>query len=236
MAKGIIYVMSTVVPGLIKIGKTGTENFESRMYNLERNGYFNVVGLQRRFAIEVDEYDEKEKLLDEIFSKNRVPNSELFALDIELVVQLLASFEGRQVYPKNKTKENSFAIADRQRREREDWNKLPDGQYFISGSKKNFGKIKATMHVENGTFIVERGSVCVPFADGKVQPGFIGNARIEENILQEDVPCSSPSAAGALVLGRSTNGWTAWKDSSGRLIDVYRMPEPDEKEVAQKGH
>lgn len=43
MAKGIIYVMTTVVPGLIKIGKTGVDNFEARMYQLERNGYFNVV-------------------------------------------------------------------------------------------------------------------------------------------------------------------------------------------------
>jgi hypothetical protein len=65
MAKGIIYIMSTVVPGLIKIGKTGSDNFESRMYSLERNGYFNVVGLKRRFAIEVDDYDEKELLLDD---------------------------------------------------------------------------------------------------------------------------------------------------------------------------
>ena len=63
MAKGIIYVMTTVVPGLIKIGKTGTDNYESRMYQLERNGYFNVVGLKRKFAIEVEDYDEKEKLL-----------------------------------------------------------------------------------------------------------------------------------------------------------------------------
>ncbi len=39
------------------------------MYNLERHGYNNVVGLKREFAIEVDDYDEKEKLLDDIFSK-----------------------------------------------------------------------------------------------------------------------------------------------------------------------
>ena len=43
MAKGIIYIMTTVVPGLIKIGKTGSDNFEKRMYQLERNGYFNSV-------------------------------------------------------------------------------------------------------------------------------------------------------------------------------------------------
>lgn len=38
MARGIIYVMATVVPGLIKIGKTGLDNFDKRMYSLERNG------------------------------------------------------------------------------------------------------------------------------------------------------------------------------------------------------
>ena len=60
MSKGIIYVMTTIVPGLIKIGKTGTQNFESRMYNLEHDGYRNVTGLKRCFAIEVEDYDEKE--------------------------------------------------------------------------------------------------------------------------------------------------------------------------------
>ena len=108
MAKGIIYVMTTVVPGLIKIGKTGTDNFESRMYQLERNGYYNVVGLKRKFAIEVEDYDEKEKLLDEIFAKSNVQGSELFSLDPDLVVQLLSSFEGRQVYPETMTKEEVF--------------------------------------------------------------------------------------------------------------------------------
>lgn len=43
MSKGIIYVMTTVVPGLIKIGKTKSDSFDSRMYNLERNGYCNVT-------------------------------------------------------------------------------------------------------------------------------------------------------------------------------------------------
>ena len=86
MAKGIIYVMTTVDPGLIKIGKTRTDQFENRMYTLERNGYFNVVGLKRKFAIEVEDYDEKELLLDEIFAKSNVQGSELFSLDADLVI------------------------------------------------------------------------------------------------------------------------------------------------------
>lgn len=59
MSKGIIYIMTTAVPGLIKIGKTGSANFEKRMYDLEHDGYRNVTALKRSFAIEVDDYDEK---------------------------------------------------------------------------------------------------------------------------------------------------------------------------------
>ena len=70
MAKGILYVMTTAVPGLIKIGKTGASNYEQRMYDLEHNGYRNATALKRLFAIEVDDYDEKERLLDSIFSKS----------------------------------------------------------------------------------------------------------------------------------------------------------------------
>ena len=105
MAKGIIYVMKTVVPGLIKIGKTGINNFEGRMATLERNGYSNITGMKRYFAIEVEDYDEKEVMLDEIFSKSRVEDTELFALDVDLVVQLLSSFDGVQVYPETISKE-----------------------------------------------------------------------------------------------------------------------------------
>ena len=100
MARGIIYCMTTIVPGIIKIGKTGKDNFEQRMYNLEKNGYSNVVGLKRRFAIEVEDYDEKEMLIHELFSKSRVENTELFAVDVNLVVQLLASLEGNQIFLK----------------------------------------------------------------------------------------------------------------------------------------
>ena len=59
MSKGIIYIMTSVLPGLIKIGKTGYDQFEKRMDFLEKNGYRNITGLKRKFAIEVEEYDEK---------------------------------------------------------------------------------------------------------------------------------------------------------------------------------
>lgn len=108
MAKGVIYIMTTIVPSLIKIGKAETDNFEKRMYTLEHKSYLNGTGLQRRFAIEVENCDEKETLLYKIFSRSRVPDTELFALDVDIAVQLLSSFEGRQIFPKTETKKQSF--------------------------------------------------------------------------------------------------------------------------------
>ena len=40
MAKGIIYIMTTAVSGLVKIGKTGKTNYPERMRFLEANGYY----------------------------------------------------------------------------------------------------------------------------------------------------------------------------------------------------
>ena len=98
MAKGIIYLMSTVVDGLIKIGKT--DNYERRMKELEKNGYRNVPGLKREFAIELNDYDEKETLLQTIFSKSKLGDTELFSIDIDIAKQLLSAFDGKIIYPK----------------------------------------------------------------------------------------------------------------------------------------
>lgn len=221
MAIGIIYIMSTVVPELIKIGKTGIDNFERRMYNLERHGYNNVVGLKREFAIELDDYDEKEKLLDDIFSKSRVLNSELFALDLDLVIQLLSSFEGRQVYPVDRTKETTFDEATKARAVKVDWEKVPDGYYYLNETRKGFGVVTATMKVEDGMFTVLKGSICAP-TKSEWMPDARKSALIENDTLLEDVSCNSPSTAGWVVLGNANNGWTVWKNESGDSIDIYR--------------
>lgn len=220
MARGIIYCMTTIVPGLIKIGKTGVDNFEQRMYNLENNGYRNIVGLKRRFAIEVEDYHEKETLLQDIFSKSNVPNTELFALDIELVVQLLSSFEGKQIYPKDVSKEDVFDNATDERQiNTNNITKypVPDGRYYLKKSGK-----KATMKVVNKKFIVEKGSQCFP-CDKDVMPEARKNAAIENGILQEDVVCNSPSTAGWVVLGNYNNGWKMWKNADNKPIDIYRV-------------
>ena len=79
--RGVIYVMTSAIGGLVKIGKTSTDHFEARMQHLESNGYSNITGLQRMVAIEVDNCHKKEHLLHEVFSKHCIGQSEFFALD-----------------------------------------------------------------------------------------------------------------------------------------------------------
>jgi len=223
MAKGIIYVMTTVVPGLIKIGKTGTANFEQRMYQLERNGYSNVVGLKRYFAIEVDDYDEKEILLDSIFSKSRLENTELFALDVELAVSLLSSFEGKQIYPDpvEKSKDEVFEEASDKR----GIMLIPDGLYYLDRKIKKWDNrhVMGTMKVERGILTVLKGSTVCPIKGAGDYAESIHNlASVENDILMEDIAVNSPSAAAAILLYTNANGWTAWKTKDGKPINAFR--------------
>lgn len=229
MSKGIIYVITTVVPELVKIGKTGSTNFDQRMYNLERNGYSNVTGLKRDFAIEVDDYDEKESMLDEIFSRSRVPNSELFALDPELVIQLLSSFEGRQVYPPTESKEQVFDRATERRLANPPRGEVPDGIYRLSHHLKKDGRtVQATMRVLGGRYIVPKGTH-VSTTEGAGLSSGIRQQRTafvnSEGEVTDDVEFSSPSSAGSFVIGASCDGWKAWRDERGNRLDSYRVQE-----------
>ncbi|WP_288162246.1 GIY-YIG nuclease family protein [Dubosiella newyorkensis] len=224
MTRGILYVMSTAVPGLVKIGKT--DNFENRMYTLERNGYANVTALKREFAIRVEDYDEKEALLDDIFSKSRIENTELFALDLNLIIQLLSSLEGEQIYPKKVSKEEVFTQAadSREIKQLEENSKriiVPDGEYYLDENRKGSGRIRATLVVQNNEYFVKKGSQCAP-VKGDWQPEDRHNAKIQNGILQEDIKCKSLYTAGWIALGRANNGWKVWKDKNGVSLDYLR--------------
>lgn len=221
MARGIIYLMTTVVSGLVKIGKTGTDQFENRMKFLESNGYANITGLRREFAIEVDEYDDKEKLIHSIFEKSRVANTELFATDIDVVKSLLSSLDGKKIYPKDKTKEEVFDEATGEIKLKEDNGFLPDGEYTLSRNVKGFGKVNGKAIVKEGVFTLLKGSLCGNTGSGYI-PSIRMNAKIVENILQEDIICNNPSSAGWVVIGKSNNGWAEWKDVQGNSIQKYR--------------
>ena len=114
MSKGIIYICTTSVEGLIKIGRT--DNFNARMNILEQNGYWNVSGLKRFYAVRVDDYIEKEKLIHTIFSKSQVANSELFALDKNLAKDMLDAFEGEIIYPEQPKKQTNVQVIDKKKK------------------------------------------------------------------------------------------------------------------------
>lgn len=221
MAKGIIYLMTTVVSGLVKIGKTGNEQFENRMRFLESNGYANITGLKREFAIEVDGYDEKEKLIHDIFSKSRIIGTELFALDIEVAKSLLSSLDGKQIYPKDKSKKEVFKESTKERELQSERGFVPDGEYILNRNIKGFGKVNGKAVVKDGVFTLLKGSYCGNTGKGYI-PSIRRNADIKHNILQEDIICDNPSSAGWVVIGKSNNGWREWKDLEGNFIEKYR--------------
>lgn len=240
MARGIIYIMTTIVPGLIKIGKTGSENYSSRMYNLEHNGYCNVTGLKRAFAIEVDDYSEKESMLHTIFEKSNLSGTELFALNLNIAIQLLSSFDGKIIYPENESQEKVFEKAtvkistdsgELQNNILEN-NKnciIPNGTYFLKRKSKKENKIiNASAKVENDNFTILKGSILASIESaGCSGPAKKAReaAKIDESgKLLEDFNLGkcSPSLAGSFVIFASIDGWREWINIDGMSIDIYR--------------
>ena len=169
-----------------------------------------------------DQYNTRtDQLLHDIFEKSRVPNSELFDLDADLVIQLLSSFEGQQVYPETVSKKETFSEALEQRNDKLDRLLIPNGEYYLAQTVRGFGEVSAVMRVEEGVFTVLKGCACAPTKAEHV-PEVRQNAPIENNTLLWDVSVDSPSAAGWIVLGYQNNGWMVWKNKDGHPIDIYR--------------
>lgn len=97
------------------------------------------------------------KLIDDIFSKSKVHNTVFYALDLELAVQLLSSFEGNQIYPKEKSKEEVLDEATKEKEINTDRGELPDGEYFYKRKIRGFGETKGTAIVEDRVFKVLKG-------------------------------------------------------------------------------
>ena len=86
---------------------------------------------------------------------------------------------------------------------------------------------------ESGEFVVLAGSElrsgeCDSLSQQSVEKrqAFVENHCSQTDgkiILKADYTFPSPSAAAAMVVGGSSNGWTRWKDADGKTLDeVYR--------------
>ena len=235
MTKGIIYVMSSVTAGLIKIGKTQTDRFRQRIMKLEKDGYSNITGLKCQFAIELEDYSRKEQLLWKIFDKSRVQKTELFALDIDDVIELLKSFEGTVKYPEDNTNKTVKKVKNKETnrkssfKKNEDYSCIPDGIYTLESKIERWDNrvVKGKMKVKNGVFKVLKGSSVCPICSTSFPISdhlkkMRQRAKIVRNILQEDIIFSSPSYASCFLMGSHYNGWKHWKNAEGKYIDIYR--------------
>lgn len=101
MAKGVLYIMTTPMDGIIKIGTAETKQYKERMRHLSTNGYANVNALQPYFATEVDNYKELENLLKDLFVFIRPGKKELYSMEPDLAKQLLLAFSGKVIFPKD---------------------------------------------------------------------------------------------------------------------------------------
>ena len=112
MSKGYVYIMTTAVDGIIKIGKS--DNWNRRCQSeLETNGYRNMNSLKTYFVVQCEDYSEIESIMHDIFRESRVigtnnSKTELFAIDKDRARRVLAKM-GTQVFPEiSNTKSDSI--------------------------------------------------------------------------------------------------------------------------------
>lgn len=96
MAKGYVYIMTSAIEGLIKIGKSKDWNRRCQS-ELEANGYKNINALKTYFVVECEDYDEIEAIMHDIFRESRVSNIEAFAVDKDRAKRVLSKM-GTPVY------------------------------------------------------------------------------------------------------------------------------------------
>ena len=88
-------------------------------------------------------------------------------------------------------------------------NLIDDGFVVYKGSKavKNTLRSCQNQVIDIRNKLIDNGTLSL---DGNVY------------VFTEDYIFSSPSTAGAVIAGRSTNGWTTWKNANGKTLDEIK--------------
>lgn len=92
---GIIYILTNEsMPGLIKIGST--KDIKERLKSLDKTGVPTPFKLY--YAIEIENYKQKERQLHQGYAKDRVrPNREFFRIEPENATAMLKALGGREI-------------------------------------------------------------------------------------------------------------------------------------------
>lgn len=116
---------------------------------------------------------------------------------------------------------------------------------FDSVARETVATVSADVYKLKGNGVEAEGSLIddgfVVFKGSKVKAATVPschaylvnlrNELIQSGILvqegemfqfREDYVFSSPSTAGGVILGRSTNGWTKWRNSNGKTLDEMK--------------
>ena len=144
MSKGYVYIMTTAVDGIIKIGRS--DNWTRRCQDqLESNGYKNMNGLKTYFVAKVDNQEEIESIMHDIFRESRVSNFEMFAVDKDRAKRVLSKM-GEQVYPEeNKVSTNTNIKTTNESKYFDFWTKFNNE---VNKSKSNI-KVKTANFNKN---------------------------------------------------------------------------------------
>lgn len=229
--KGYVYILTNPAfrENWVKIGKS-SRPVDVRSKELDNTAV--PLPFQIYATMCTVKYAEAEKLVHkyiERFTNLRIRNNREFfnvkpedALEIFYDVQLVIDDAEIEVFqdkaPKSKRKSKKEQAK-------------PEQHKFYC--KRAGSDAKGYMR-ENEEFVVLAGSELRSGECDSLKPQSIEkrNAFIKANctqakgkiILKADYTFASPSAAAAMVVGGSSNGWTRWKDADGKtLSEVYRQ-------------
>lgn len=104
-----------------------------------------------------------------------------------------------------------------------DTEEQPEIELYLKRTIKNYGvTVNAVGKQTSEGFVVLKGSTISPKDDHTASAGIRKRrqeAKVDENhALLEDVLFSSPSGAAVFVIGKSSNGWDAWRTADGKTL------------------
>ena len=70
-----------------------------------------------------------------------------------------------------------------------------------------------------------------PTRERLIESGVLAEHNDIQLIFAQDYVFNTPSAAAAIVLGRTSNGWVDWKDDNGRTLHEVKRAPSDNDEV-----
>lgn len=229
--KGYVYILTNPAfrENWVKIGKS-SRPVDVRSKELDNTAV--PLPFQIYATMCTVKYAEAEKLVHkyiERFTNLRIRNNREFfnvkpedALEIFYDVQLVIDDAEIDVFqdkaPKSKHKSKKEQAK-------------PEQHIFYCKHKES--KAMGYLIEETKEFVLLAGSELRSGIRPSLQPSLVGKRAqfIAEqcdtingrSVLRADYVASSPSIAGAMILGRNTNGWTKWKDADGKtLSEVYR--------------